>query len=238
MEWKVQDRVFDRFIVVVDFLEVMKSSFLDEIVSFDSLHCIEMGYLQGKNIQIGMFKHEPVLWLDASSVCIEESQELPIWSLRVISFFLLRIFITGIFLILFGLFGLRHITFWCFDLYTKVPDFLLIPRDSNGNMIFSKVVIDERVSVNIVDMETMIDWWAWSWCTVGNDTYFTSVGIYGAASNMTYKCFWVLESTRLSDLFDLTSNGEDSNVWLLSPADDELTHDLKTAHFAFALREH
>jgi len=41
VEGKIQDRVLDYFIIMVDFLEIVKSGLFDEIVAFDPVYRVE-----------------------------------------------------------------------------------------------------------------------------------------------------------------------------------------------------
>ena len=51
MERKVEDGIFDDFVIMVDSLEVMKSSLFDEIVLSVALNCIEVRNFQREDIK-------------------------------------------------------------------------------------------------------------------------------------------------------------------------------------------
>jgi len=72
---------------------------------------------------------------------------------------------------------------------------------------------------------------------VGYDTDLLACRIDRAVSDLPNECSGVLEPPGLSHLFDLVADGEHSNIAFLSPADDEVVHDLESADFSFAFRE-
>ena len=50
METEVEDRIFDDFVIMINFLEIVKSSFFDEIVSLNSVNRVEERNLESKDV--------------------------------------------------------------------------------------------------------------------------------------------------------------------------------------------
>ena len=93
--------------------------------------------------------------LDSSLICVEEGQKLAIGSLLLLLVvLLLRILLL---LVLLSLLPLRNLSLGSLHLNPKVPNFLLIPVDSDWYIIFAEVIADEAISIYIIDVEAVID---------------------------------------------------------------------------------
>ena len=93
--------------------------------------------------------------LDSSLICVEEGQKLAIGSLLLLLVvLLLRILLL---LVLLSLLPLRNLSLGSLHLNPKVPNFLLIPVDSDWYVIFAEVIADEAISIYIIDVEAVID---------------------------------------------------------------------------------
>ena len=94
--------------------------------------------------------------LDSSLICVEEGQKLAIGSLLLLLVvLLLRILL--LLLVLLSLLPLRNLSLGSLHLNPKVPNFLLIPVDSDWYVIFAEVIADEAISIYIIDVEAVID---------------------------------------------------------------------------------
>lgn len=146
VEGKVKDWILDNLIIMVDFLEIMKSSLLDEIISLYAFYCIKMRDLQGEDIKIGVFEDESVLRLDSCLVSVEECEKFSIWGFIIfLIIFLISVFIA--ILILFGFFCLRKVLLGCFNLNPKILGLFLVPIDSNRDVLFAQIVINKAISI-------------------------------------------------------------------------------------------
>ena len=83
----------------------------------------------------------------------------------------------------------------------------------------------------------MVYCWSCCWGTVWYDSYLLSCWVYWATTNMTDQWSWVFESSWLSHLFNLVADWKHSDVRFLSPADDIVTHYLKSTNLTLTLRE-
>ena len=83
----------------------------------------------------------------------------------------------------------------------------------------------------------MINCWTWSWCTCWYYSHFFACRVNWTTTNMPYQCSWIFKSSWRTNLFDLIAYWEHPDVWLLSPADDIVVHDLKSTYFSLTLRE-
>jgi hypothetical protein len=176
MKAEVQNRILNSFIIIIYFLEIMQSSLLDNIILFDSLDWVEMGYFKSKDVDTCRFEHKFILVFDTCFISIEESQKLAIWLLLLFLFILLlSIFLT--FFICFSLLSLRNLRFWSLNLHSKISHFFFIPINSNRNIIFAKIIAYKAIGVNIIDMETMIDRWTIICNTIRNDSYLLTISI-------------------------------------------------------------
>ena len=104
-------------------------------------------------------------------------------------------------------------------------------------MLASEVVVDERVVVDVVDVEAVVDGGAGGGGVVGDDSNLFACGVYGAVSDVADQGAGILESSGLAHLLDLAADGEYSDVAFLGPADNEVVHDFKAADFAFTFWE-
>ncbi len=92
----------------------------------------------------------------------------------------------------------------------------------------------EWVWIDIVNMEGMV---GSRRLLVWDNTDFLTVWINWTSSDYTNQSFWVLESSWVSDLLDLISDLEQSNIRWLGPKNQSGSHELNPHYFTFAFRE-
>jgi len=195
METEVQNWIFNCFVIVIDLLEIMESSLLNDIVFLYSLNRVEMRYFQCENINARRFEYKFILVFDTCLICIEKCQKLTIRLLLLfLLILLLSIFLTSF--IFLSLFSLRNLSFWSLDLHSKVSHLFLVPIDSNRNIIFSKIIANETISIDIIDMETMIYWRTIIANTIWYHSYFLTIRIYWTTFDISNQWFRVFKSTR------------------------------------------
>ena len=179
---------------MIDLLEVMESSLLNDIVLLDSLNRVEMGYFQCKNIDARRFKYKFILVLDTCLICIEKCQKLTIGLLLLfLLILLLGIFLTSF--IFLSLLSLRNLSFGSLDLHSKVSHLFLVPVDSDWNIILSKIVAYETVCIDIIDMETVIDWRTIIADTIWYYSYLLTISIYWTTFDISDQWLWVFKSS-------------------------------------------
>ena len=157
MEGKVQDGVLDDLVLVVDLLEVVEGRLLDEVVALDPVDRVEVGNLQGEDVDRGGLQDELVLGPDSRLVGVEEGQELPVGGLAPL--LLLVLLLLGVVLAVLVLLGLLALDLVLGGLgqHPEVPHFLFVPVDGDGNVLLAEVVVDEGVGVGVVDVEAVVD---------------------------------------------------------------------------------
>lgn len=236
MEAEVEDRVFDGFVIMIDLLEIMKCGLFDDIILLYSLDGVEMGNLQGEDVDTGSLQNELILRFDSSFISVEEGQKLTI-RLLLLLLIILLLSVLLILLFLFGFLTFRNLSLRCFHLNSKISHFFLIPVNRDRYVIFSQIIANEAISIDIIDMEGMIDWWSIATDAIGDNSNLFTIGVDGAALDVTYKWLRVLKSTRKAWLFDFVADGENPDIWFLSPTHNIVIHDLNAADLALAFWE-
>ena len=72
IKWKVQNWVLNNIVIMIDSLEIMKSSLLNCDIFTASFDWVKVRYSQSKNVQNTWFKKVFILVLDSSLCCVKE----------------------------------------------------------------------------------------------------------------------------------------------------------------------
>lgn len=215
----------------------MKSSFFDNIVFFYSFNGIKMRYFECKDIDTGSLEYKFVLMLNSSLIGIKKCQKLSVtWFLFFFIILLLCILFT--FFISFSLLSFCYFNSGSLNLNTKVSNLFFIPINCHWNIIFSKIITNKWISINIIDMEIMINGWATGSGAIRNYTNLSSICINWTAFNITYQSLRILKSSWNSWLFNFVSNCKNSDIRFLGPTDYKVVHYLNTTNFTLALRKY
>lgn len=122
-------------------------------------------------------------------------------------------------------------------LHTKISWLFFIPKYLNWNFLLAKIIACECVILCIKNMENMTNSWARVWCFVRNNTNFLTICINWTTFDMSNKPFWILKSSWLTNLFNISSNIKNSDIRRLSPNNKEITKNINSNNFTLALRE-
>lgn len=140
MEWKIENRVFNNFVLMINFMEIMKSSFFNVNVVLVSLNWIKERNSQCKNIQN--------IWLQLILILIPNSSFSGIKKCKKFSrsYFLLVLILLILFIslcfIIFRILGFV-ITFfsqYCFRwlyLNSQIAWLFLVPKYWHWNFLYS-----------------------------------------------------------------------------------------------------
>lgn len=137
-ERKIYYWIFNDFVFMVNFLEIVKSRFLYEIVIFASLNRIEIWYFECHNIEYTMSEGVFILILNSSFWSIEKCEELSNTSFRFSILFLTIwvLLVSGHIHWLIGFIIISFIaytSFGWFRLDSKIPWLFFIPINWNRN---------------------------------------------------------------------------------------------------------
>jgi hypothetical protein len=122
---------------------------------------------------------------DACLVSIEKGQKLSIRWFLLIFLILLLLCILLTSLIFLSLFSLSQLALGSLDLHAKISNFLLIPIDGHRYMVTTKIISHEVISVDIIDVEAVVDSETSAGGGIGDNPYFTTIGVNGAVTDVT-----------------------------------------------------